>query len=118
MRAQLLLCPITFLLAVASVVTASAAPLKIELPPETAVFKPVPGSEASMAQCLICHSAEYISMQPLLTRAAWKATVEKMQHKFGAPLPADQVDSIVDYIVKAYGAAPAPVKAPPAAPSK
>ncbi|MDB6172694.1 MAG: putative sulfite:cytochrome c oxidoreductase (subunit b) oxidoreductase protein [Chthoniobacteraceae bacterium] len=70
-----------------------------------------------MAQCLICHSAEYVSMQPLLTRTAWKATVEKMQKKFGAPLPADQVDALVDYIVKAYGAAPAPVKAP-AAPVK
>ncbi len=96
---------------------ASAAPLKIELPPETAVFKTAPGSEAVMAQCLICHSAEYVSMQPLLTRAAWKANVEKMQHKFGAPLPADQVETVVDYIVKAYGAAPAPVKAP-AAPVK
>lgn len=91
------------------VTTAVAAPLKIELPPETPHFKKSPRAELVMSQCLMCHSAEYITTQPPLSPAAWKASVEKMQKKYGAPIPADQVDALVDYIVKNYGA---PVAAP------
>ncbi len=98
-------------LAVAFAATAVAAPLKIELPPETAVFKPAAGAEAAMGQCLLCHSAEYVSMQPPLSPAVWKATVEKMQKKFGAPVSPEQVDALVDYLVKGYGAAPAATSA-------
>ena len=104
------------LLASAFAAIASAAPLKIELPPESTFFKTAPGAELAMGQCLACHSAEYVTTQPLLSSAAWKATVEKMQKKYGAPLPADQVDALVDYIVKNYGAPPA--KGPAASPAK
>lgn len=88
---------------------ASAAPagrLKIELPPETGVFQPGQHSEIANAQCLICHSTEYVTTQPPLPRAYWKATVEKMQQKFGAPLPVAQVEPLVDYLVALYGAKP------------
>lgn len=88
-------------------VTAGAAPLKIELPPETVVFKNAPGAEIAAGQCLMCHSAEYITMQPPLARAAWKASVEKMQVKYGAPMPAEQVEKLVDYLAKSYGSEPA-----------
>ncbi len=84
-------------------VTAWAAPLKIELPPESVVFKNAPGAEIAAGQCLLCHSAEYITTQPPLARAAWKAGVEKMQLKYGAPLPAEQVEALVDYLTKSYG---------------
>jgi hypothetical protein len=80
-----------------------AAPQKIELPPDSVVFKEAPGANLASAQCLICHSAEYVTTQPPFSRAAWKASVEKMQKKFGAPIPQDQVDALVDYIVKTYG---------------
>jgi mono/diheme cytochrome c family protein len=107
---------ISFLLAGSLVATSWAAPLKIELPQESPAFKPLPGAELAMSQCLICHSSEYITTQPPLSRATWKATVEKMQHKFGAPLQAEQVEALVDYLTKAYGAAPA--SPPPASPAK
>lgn len=104
------------LLTAAFAVRASAAPLKIELPPETPALKSAPGSDAAMANCLMCHSTEYITTQPPLSPAAWKAIVEKMQKKFGAPLPAEQVGTLVDYLAKSYGAAP--LKTPAATSAK
>jgi sulfite dehydrogenase len=85
-------------------VTAWAAPLKIELPPESVTFKNAPGAEIAAGQCLTCHSAEYVTTQPPLARAAWKASVEKMQLKYGAPVLAEQVETLVDYLAKSYGA--------------
>ncbi len=77
---------------------------KLSLPPETTGFKPTPGFEIAVAQCLLCHSADYISTQPPLARPAWKANVLKMRDKYGAPLPEDKIELLVDYLVKTYGA--------------
>ena len=92
----------TPLFIVALTSAAQAAPFL--LPPETAGFKSGPGVEIAQGQCLICHSADYISIQPTLPRAFWKAAVEKMQAKYGAPIPADQIPPLVDYLAKTYGA--------------
>jgi len=74
------------------------------LPPETAGFKNGPGVELAIAQCLLCHSADYVSTQPRLSRTAWKASVVKMRDKYGAPLPEDKIEAMADYLVKTYGA--------------
>jgi mono/diheme cytochrome c family protein len=84
--------------------TTFAAPLKIELPAETATLKAAPGAELVTAQCIVCHSVEYISTQPPLPRAYWQGAVTKMQQKFGAPIDAKNVDAIVDYLATNYGA--------------
>lgn len=73
------------------------------LPAETAKLKPGPGSEVATAQCLLCHSADYVNTQPRLTRAGWEASVKKMKEKYGAPIPADKVTNLVDYLTQAYG---------------
>ncbi len=86
------------------VVSRAVAAERFELPPETATFKPGPGVEAVKAQCLVCHSADYVSTQPRLPRAFWKANVQKMKEKFGALIPADQVDTLVEYLATTYGA--------------
>src|ERR1043165_2256962 len=57
-----------------------------KLPAEKAQVKPAPGAPRVIANCSLCHSADYISTQPPLSRAAWKATVEKMRLKYGAPI--------------------------------
>ena len=75
----------------------------VSLPPETSKLKPGSGSELVAAQCLLCHSADYVSTQPKLSRAAWKATVLKMQQKYGAPIPTNTVDTLVEYLLKNYG---------------
>ncbi len=80
-----------------------ALALEIQLPPETGTFKQDVGAEIANGQCLICHSIEYVSMQPPMPRAFWKSSVQKMQQKYGAPIPEDQVESVVDYLTKNYG---------------
>ena len=94
-----------------------AEPLKIELPPETASFKPAAGSEIANAQCLVCHSVEYIVTQPPFPRTFWAASIKKMREKYDAQIPDAQVEPLLDYLVENYGvktntspagAAPAP----------
>jgi sulfite dehydrogenase (cytochrome) subunit B len=90
----------------AAVATGSfAAGLTIEIPKETATLRPGPGAEVANGQCLICHSAEYITTQPRdKPLAFWKAEVEKMKKVYGAPIPDDQIDLIADYLARSYGA--------------
>src|SRR5437868_13296638 len=76
---------------------------KFQLPPETAKLKPGPGAELVTAQCMLCHSADYISTQPRLSRAAWSAAVIKMKDKYGAPINTNTVSRLVDYLTKSYG---------------
>ena len=80
-----------------------AAPRRIVLPAETAGFEKNAGAELMMAHCLSCHSAEYITTQPPLARAAWKASLEKMRGKYGAQIPAEQDSALLDYLEKSYG---------------
>jgi mono/diheme cytochrome c family protein len=84
--------------------SACAEPLKIVLPPETSAFRVVPGAEIVMAQCLQCHSAEYITTQPPLGRNAWKASIEKMRSKYGAVVAPETELVLLEYLVGAYGA--------------
>lgn len=56
-----------------------------------------------MANCLRCHSAEYITTQPPLSRTAWKASLEKMRGKYGARIPNEQEAPLLDYLAKVYG---------------
>jgi len=74
-----------------------------KLPAETVKYKPGPGMELAIANCALCHSADYVSTQPRLSGAAWKATVEKMRSKYGAPISTNNVDAIVNYLSVAYG---------------
>jgi sulfite dehydrogenase len=101
-----------------------AGPVKIELPAETGSFKQAPGAELANGQCLICHSVEYVTTQPPMPRAFWAASVKKMQDKYGAAIPAEQVEPLLDYLTRHYGtgtngaatvthAAPAPAQPVP-----
>jgi cytochrome c551/c552 len=81
----------------------SAGVVKIELPPETASFKPAPGSEIANGQCLTCHSVDYVLTQPPEQRAFWAAEVKKMNKVYGAQIPEDQVESLADYLASNYG---------------
>lgn len=92
------------LLAAVLPLAAYAGSLKIELPAETAALKKAPGAELVTAQCIVCHSVEYISTQPPLPRTYWQGAVVKMQQKFGAPVAPGDVEAIVDYLAANYGA--------------
>ena len=96
---------VTLVLSLALGWLAQSAPVRITLPVEVAALRKAPGAELAAMHCLTCHSAEYINTQPSLTRTAWKASVDKMRAKFGAPIPDDQVDKLADYLAAAYGKA-------------
>jgi cytochrome c551/c552 len=89
---------------------ASAAPLSITLPPETAAFKPstMPGYALAQQKCSVCHSADYINFQPPgMSLAQWTAEAGKMQHVYGAPISDQDVSVIGAYLAVTYGSAKA-----------
>ncbi|WP_137925053.1 cytochrome c, class I [Cupriavidus sp. 2SB] len=99
---------------------ASASPKEIKLPQETATYKAstLPGYNLALQNCMICHSAQYVSTQPpTSSRAYWDATVKKMKKPFGAPLKDENIEPIVDYLVKTYGAEAQNTVKDPARPS-
>ncbi|WP_178126146.1 c-type cytochrome [Pseudomonas sp. Fl5BN2] len=96
-----------------------AESLSIELPPETARFEPssLPGYAIANAKCSICHSADYIQLQPPgMSQQQWHNEVAKMQHAFGAPIDDQEGDAIAAYLADTYSGKPrAKVAEPPVA---
>jgi len=80
--------------------------LKIDLPPDTSKLKPGAGSDLANQQCVTCHSADYVNVQPPgKPLAFWKAEVEKMKKVYGAPIADEQIEPIAQYLTREYGAA-------------
>jgi hypothetical protein len=75
----------------------------IELPQIYTELKAGYGREKVEALCGICHSLDYIAMQPQFSRAQWTAVVNKMIKVMGAPISEDDAGIIVNYLVKDYG---------------
>lgn len=84
---------------------AEDAVVSIQLPVETAAYRPGPGVELAQGHCVTCHSADYISSQPPMPRKFWEASVKKMKEKFGAPIPDNIAVLLADYLTATYGAA-------------
>jgi len=84
----------------------TASAIDIQIPQETAAYKPssLPGYQLVQQNCMTCHSAHYVQMQPTSSRAYWDATVKKMKKPFGAQFPDQDIPAMVDYLVKTYGA--------------
>lgn len=61
------------------------------------------GFEAFKMNCVSCHSARYVQMQPNLSEKTWAALVTKMQKTFHAPIPDSSVNDIVQYLVSIKG---------------
>jgi hypothetical protein len=75
----------------------------IELPVIPVQLKTGPGLDKVSTLCNICHSTDYITMQPLFPRATWTAEVNKMIKVMGAPINEDDAKTIINYLVAAYG---------------
>ncbi len=75
----------------------------IELPVIQTELKPGPGRDKVMTLCNICHSVDYITMQPAFPRATWTAEVNKMIKVMGAPINEEDAKTITDYLVTDYG---------------
>jgi mono/diheme cytochrome c family protein len=74
------------------------APVHVDLPVSETAFPPGTGSEIATGQCLICHSAGMILLQPPLTQEQWLAEINKMRSAYGAPIPANQIDALANYL--------------------
>ena len=75
----------------------------IKLPEVKAELPPGPGRETVAAQCVVCHTLNYIMIQPPLSKETWTAEVTKMQKTFSAPIPDDKIGEIVDYLLMVNG---------------
>jgi mono/diheme cytochrome c family protein len=67
-------------------------------------LKAGPGRALVEANCVSCHSLDYIQMNsPFLDRKAWESSVNKMVKVMGAPVKEDDARAIVDYLSASYG---------------
>ncbi|NKB80479.1 MAG: c-type cytochrome [Nitrospirales bacterium] len=71
----------------------------VSFPHDPATFQPGAGSSIASGYCTMCHSAEYVYMQPPHNRDQWAEIVDKMRHSFGCPIPDEHVSQLVDYLV-------------------
>jgi mono/diheme cytochrome c family protein len=76
------------------------------LPPDGIELKPssLQGYAKAQANCVACHSAEYMAYQPpSAARPYWEAMVKRMKAVFNAPLDDADIPDIVDYLARTYG---------------
>jgi sulfite dehydrogenase (cytochrome) subunit B len=71
----------------------------ITIPHDEPYLPPLPGHDAFVSNCVICHTPRYISGQPNFPRAVWTAEVNKMIKVYGAPIAQADVAAIVNYLV-------------------
>ncbi len=93
---------LTVLLALAAAAEAGDT-VAITLPPDHGALLPGPGMEVTERACRMCHSLDYIVMQPRGAEAQWRGVVTKMIKVFGAPIPEDEARAIVQYLSAEYG---------------
>ena len=86
---------------------AHAAPTTYVLPEPTAQLKPLKGHEVGLASaqanCLSCHSVDYIAMQPPEKgKVFWDSEVTKMIKVYHAPIEEADAKAISSYLTDAY----------------
>jgi hypothetical protein len=62
------------------------------------VFPSGDGAPEVKAYCNTCHSPRYITTQPPLPAAVWEAEVNKMANTYGASIPDDAKQKIIQYL--------------------
>ncbi len=82
---------------------ATATVHSITIPTVPVQLKEGAGRAKVEAYCNVCHSTDYITMQPKFSRAQWTGTVTKMIKTFGAPIPLEDAETIIDYLATSYG---------------
>ena len=68
------------------------------------ILKDRPGRNQVIANCSLCHSLDYITMNAkILDRAGWEKTVGKMLNVMGAPIDDAGKQTLIDYLAQNYG---------------
>ena len=75
----------------------------IRLPEDEAVLPEGAGRETTQLFCGMCHTTQYIMIQPRLLRETWLAEVAKMRGAFSGPIPEEKVGEIVEYLSAVRG---------------
>lgn len=70
----------------------------IIFPTDPFSFQPGQGQEIANSYCVICHSADYIYMQPPHSQERWTEIIKKMKHTFGCPIPDDSIATLASYL--------------------
>ena len=78
--------------------TESNSTRSIALPTDPFSFQPGSGQEVANIYCVICHSADYIYMQPPHSQGKWTEIIKKMKHTFGCLIPDDSMDTLAKYL--------------------
>ncbi len=84
---------------------------RITLPQVPVQIPPGPHEQVYEKNCLICHSARYVIMQPRFSKAQWQGEVKKMVDAYGASIPEADQALIVEYLMAVRGSEP-PASAP------
>ncbi len=67
-------------------------------------LRDAPGRELVVANCVMCHSLDYIPMNSVfLDRKGWEGSVNKMIKVMGAPVKPEDAQKIIDYLAENYG---------------
>ena len=89
----------------------TTSPLRtFSLPTDPFAFQSGKGQEIANTYCIICHSADYIYMQPKHSEKKWTAIIHKMKKTFGCPIPQEQVPTLATYLFQQYSVKPLPLK--------
>lgn len=75
----------------------------ITLPTIPPHLKEGAGKDKVMTLCGICHTPDYIPMQPRLPAKTWEGEVHKMIKVFGAPINEEDAKTISSYLAAQYG---------------
>ncbi len=84
----------------------SASPdkiVRITLPDYSVQAPQGPNVDVFRNNCLICHSARYVTTQPGFPRSTWEKEVKKMVASYGANISEADQHKIVDYLVAVRG---------------
>jgi len=95
------------LAAVAMLALACSAPRPAAAGEETIGLTDAPGREITVASCGVCHSLDYLPMNAaVMNHAGWEKSIHKMVDRFGAPISAENVQVILDYLSLHYSVPP------------
>jgi hypothetical protein len=75
----------------------------ITLPKVPSEIQPGPNVEIYSRDCLVCHTARYVSIQPRFPKTVWQSEVKKMIDAYGTVIPEADQSLIVEYLVTVKG---------------
>src|SRR5260370_29847954 len=84
-------------------VLAHFAATSLNFPASVVAFPAAKGAEIANANCLICHSAGMVLRQPPFTEGEGRSEINKIKGSFGAPIPADHIDELAQYLASVNG---------------